>query len=143
VWEGLGTALESFTPRSDGSYVLGDRSALRFRKAQDDILGGGPYVILVEMLTMGSQRFRAQADIISHYAQAMAWTMYFLLHDGGSDRDTFLAYTRDAYRGRFRAGGAGAPRLLDRLGRPAAEVEAEFRVYLQDKDDAMGAAGPP
>jgi hypothetical protein len=145
VWEGLGTAVESFTPRPDGSYDFGDPSAARFQKAQADILDADQFVVLNEMLVMGPQRFKAEADVVTHYAQAMAWTMFFLLHNHGEYREPFLAYVRDAYRGRFRSGpgGTGAPRLLDRLGRPAPEIEADFLTYMRERPAGAQGVPPP
>ena len=52
---------------------------------------------------MSQPRFMDERQVYSNYAQAMAWTLFFMHHDQASYRDALPRLRgRDCYRGRFR-----------------------------------------
>jgi hypothetical protein len=129
VWEGLGTAFETFTPTPDGAYTFGTLSGPRVAKAHQD-LEAGRWLPFDEFLALGPARFRDDSRVYTHYAQAMVLALYLLQGEGGRHREAFAAYVRDAYQGRFR-GGLSTPDLASRLGLAADELDARVAGYLR------------
>jgi hypothetical protein len=131
VWEGLGTYFETFRPQPDGSYQLGGLVGPRIALARQEIGERGGGLPVSELIAMGKTRFSNRDDEVSlRYAEAMALAVFLIHGEDGRYRDGFLDYIADAYRGRFRAGGAGRP-LPERLDVPAATLDEQFRRYLR------------
>lgn len=130
VWEGLGTYFESFTPREDGSYDLGARVGPRFEKAYDDVINQNLLMPFKDFTAMSKPRFMDERQVYSNYAQAMAWTLFFMHHHHADYRDAFFDYARDCYRGRFRPR-SSALKLADQLGVEPTLLDDQLKAYLK------------
>jgi hypothetical protein len=130
VWEGLGTYFETVRIDADGSYRVGGRVGPRWESARQRLLGRGEMVPLLDLVSMGRDRFQGDDSVYLHYSEAMALTVYLMNGEGRRLRDGFLEYVRDAYAGRLGAAGA----LARSLNATYEELEAGLRRFLEASD---------
>ena len=131
VFEGLGTYFETVQPQADGSVLVGGLVGPRIAQARRRLLDDGELIPIEAFVNMGRAVFNGRDDadaIYLHYTEAMALAVFLMQNGEGRDREPFLDYARDAYKGHLRGGHVWT--LEARLGRPYAEVEREFRAYL-------------
>lgn len=112
VWEGLGTYFETFTPRPDGAYEIGGRVGPRLEQARSQARRFVPIARLTALDKTAFYRDEDQARF--YYAESMAMVVFLMHAENARYRAAFLDYVADAYRGRFRPGGAARP-LAERL----------------------------
>ncbi|MEW4567233.1 DUF1570 domain-containing protein [Tautonia sp. JC769] len=130
VFEGLGTYFETVAPQDDGTIHYGGRIGPRFEEAhrrhveRDELIPVGRFVSLDRVAFNGGNG----GDPHLHYAQAIALTVYLMDHDHGRDREAFLDYARNAYRGQLRPGSDRS--LATHLGRSFDELDEEFRAFV-------------
>lgn len=129
VWEGLGTYFETLSLEADGSIRIGGLTGRRIEEARRRIVEQDQFVPLAELVSLNRKRFGDQPEVYLHYAESMAWVVFFMHARGGRYRPAFLDYVEDAYRGRLRARG-NAPSLVERLGVPAEQLDREFLAFL-------------
>lgn len=129
VFEGLGTYFETLFPQPDGSLRIGGLVGARNEEARASLTAEGALVPLDRFLSFDKRAFNHRVDIYRHYQQASALTAFLLHGEGGTYREAFLDYVRDAVQGRVRrTSGLGLP---ERLGRTSQEIDDAFLRYLK------------
>jgi hypothetical protein len=132
VFEGLGTYFETVEPQADGSLHVGGRVGARMARARDRLVRDHEMVPLGRFVAMDKDAFRSETGgaVYLHYAQAIALATFLMQYDHGRYRDPFLAYVRDAYKGRLR--NAGTPSLAQRLGTLYPALERQLLSFLAE-----------
>ena len=131
VFEGLGTYFETLQAEPDGSLRIGGMVGPRIAQARRRLIGANEFLPIEHLVALGPAQFkgdRGGGDIFLHYAESMALAVFLMQADGGSHREGFLDYVRDAYKGRFR--GASGRTLEDRIGLRYPELDRAFLQYL-------------
>ena len=127
VFEGLGTYFETVAPQSDGTLQFGGLAGPRMAAARQ-MLAADKLVPLDQFLQFDQNAFNRDDRIRENYQQAMALAVFLMQWDGAAYRDAFLDYVHDAYRGRIRR--TTGRSLEDRVGKPLAVLEGQFRAFL-------------
>jgi hypothetical protein len=135
VWEGLGTYFETLKPQADGSILLGALEGPRIDQARVRLLAHRQFVRIDEFCAMSKSLFNEERDerVYTHYAQAMALTIFLMHYEAGKYRDAFLDFVDDAYHGRIRPPGKRA--LENRLGVSSKVLDEAFLKWLKDAED--------
>ena len=129
VFEGLGTYFETLRIDDDGSVRIGGLIGARNEEAIKRLRTIGAAVPMKTLVQYDSDAFNA-GNIFRHYQQASALTTFFMHAKNEEYRDGFLMYVRDACKGALRRGSAHT--LEERIGVPAAKLDAEFAAYLNE-----------
>ncbi|MCA1684933.1 MAG: DUF1570 domain-containing protein, partial [Planctomycetia bacterium] len=131
VFEGLGTYFETLRLETDGSGTIGGLVGPRIAEARRNLVMEGRMVPLREFVGYDENSFAGNDTLIYlHYQQAIALTTFLMQARAGSYREGFLDYVKSACQGRLKANSGRT--LESRVGKPYAEIEAEFLAYLKD-----------
>jgi hypothetical protein len=130
VFEGLGTYFETVQARADGSLEVGGLVGRRIDEAIKSIVIQSELIPLDRFIQYDQADFNREQQIYLNYQQAMALTTFLMQWHDGQYREPFLAYVRDAYRGRIKR--TTGRTLQDRLGVSHAALENQFLSYLRD-----------
>jgi hypothetical protein len=131
VFEGLATYFETVEPQADGSIEVGGLVGRRIEVAIQSLVDQEQEIPLAQFVAMDENHFmRKDSDRALRYQQAEALTIFLMQWHGGTYREGFFDYVRDAYRGRIKRN-AGR-KLDDRLGEPYASLETQFLVFLRE-----------
>lgn len=131
VFEGLGTYFETLTIAPDGAVSIGGLVGRRNEEARKTFRRLGRLIPLASFVRMNKDVFNSdRGDVHLNYQEAIALTTFLMDGRSGAYRESFLDYVKDACRGSIhRTGGRS---LEDRIGKPYAEIEAEFLAFLKD-----------
>ena len=135
VFEGLGTYFETVAPQQDGSLEVGGMVGRRIEEGLRALVSNRQLIPLAEFIGFDQNAFNRKPDIYVHYQQAMAVTIFLMQWHGGTYRDSFLDYVKDAYRGRIRHGAGRS--LQDRLGQPYATLDAQLHAFLMNGEERL------
>ncbi|HWE38858.1 MAG TPA: DUF1570 domain-containing protein [Isosphaeraceae bacterium] len=132
VFEGLGTYFETVEPQADGSLRIGGRVGARMARALERLVSNREMIPLGRFIAMDKDVFRSEVGgaVYLHYAQAIALATFLMQYDHGRYRDPFLAYVRDAYKGRLH--NPGTPSLAQRLGTLYPTLERQLLTFLAE-----------
>lgn len=141
VFEGLGTYFETVTFQPDGSIRYGGRVGPRIAEARRRMIQGDALIPISRFVTLDRDEFnaRTQGDPHLHYAQAIALTVLLMDGDRLANRDGFLDYAADAYRGRLRSGSSLS--LASRVGMPYEQLDRKLQDFLAPPIDAEAVPG--
>jgi hypothetical protein len=140
VIEGLGCYFETLEFEADGTLRIGGMVGPRLAVARKRAVVNGEFMPTERFVAMGKNAFNGYqgGDIWLNYAQAMALATYLMQHDGARDRDAFLDYVRDVYKGKTRARIGRS--LQDRLQVSYETLDAQLLGYLKGEKPAAPAA---
>jgi len=128
VFEGLGTFFETLTPQEDGTIKIGGRVGPRLRAARLNLVEGRLAIPLDAFVAFDKDRFNRKDDVIVHYQEAMALTLFLFQANDSEYRERFLEYVKDACLGRMRRTGWS---LESRVKLSYAKMEADYLAYLK------------
>ncbi len=125
IVEGIALYMESLH-QENGFYVLGGFDDLRMLAARYRFLHDDFYVPLADLTAMGREAIQTHPRIATLYSQAAGLTHFLISHDGGRYRDALVAYLGDVYSSR-----ADASTLAQFTGTPYAELDRQYRAFIQ------------
>ena len=125
IVEGIACYMESLT-EEDGFTTLGGCDDVRLQAARHRRLIDDYYVPLETLASYGMDRLQQDSNLPRLYSQASGLT-HFLIHDQrGRYRAALVDYLRATYSGRDRPS-----TLAEVTGKPFAELDAEYRTFLE------------
>lgn len=138
IIEGVALYMESLRP-GHGCWMVGGVDADRLQYARYRLLNEGFYVPLDQLTALGRRALQEHPEIRRLYSQAAGLTAMLMDHDRGRYRQPLVVYLQAIYAGRARA-----ETLAAAIGQPNAELDAQYRRFLEvtDADLAYLAALP-
>ncbi len=129
IIEGIATYFESLEA-CDGYYRLGGSSAGRLPAARQRLLVDDYYVPLAELVGLGKRDLQQRPDLSPLYSQLAGLTSFLVHGRDGTYRDVLPAYLRAVYTDQV-----DLHTLAELTGRSSAELDEEYRQYLQSLPD--------
>ena len=127
IVEGIATYFESLADEPALGYAtLGAPDAGRLPAARQRLLTDGYYVPFARLTSLGTADIQRDPNIARLYSQAAGQTTFLLQCQGGKYRPALVRYLGEVYAQR------AEPGTLFRLtGASAAELDREYRVFMQ------------
>ncbi len=131
VVEGVALYMESLRGHI-GFVTLGGFEAERLQFARYRALQEGFYVPLDQLVTLGRSGIQQDPRIRRIYSQSAGITQFLMDHQGGHYRPGLIDYIRRVYAGRD-----GKNSLAEATDSPLAQLDGEYREFLQVDDDQL------
>ncbi|MBX7165745.1 MAG: DUF1570 domain-containing protein [Pirellulales bacterium] len=129
IIEGIALYMESLVEH-DGYATLGGPDNVRLQAARQRLLGDGFYVPLAELTRFGRDQLQHDERIAMIYSQASGLA-HFLMHaEAGRYREALVRYLLAVYGGQ-----AGPETLAELTGQSYAELDQQYRAFLQALPD--------
>jgi len=130
IVEGVATYFETLTEHQDATaglyYTIGEASRGRLPGARRRMLEGGYYVPLAELTPLGKDELQRYPELAKLYGQCTGLAAFLMDGREGRYREPLVRYLSAVYAGRD-----DASTLSTLTGRSDAELDAEYRAYLE------------
>jgi hypothetical protein len=130
IIEGVAAYFETLSEHRDAAaglyYTIGEASRGRLPAARQRLMIDGYYVPLAELVRLGKDRLQRYPELAKLYGQSTALAGFLMDGGEGHFREPLVAYLSAIYAGRDKAS-----TLSTVTGRSDAELDAEFRRYIE------------